>query len=418
MAALPHHGPQVRLACDAREIVSHAMIPRKILLLHNRYQQQGGEDTVVAAEHDLLARAGYAVDTLILTNDNIGGVVKQAQAALFTAYNPTSRRLVRQKLRANRPDIVHVHNFFPRFSPSIFDACRDENVPVVMTLHNYRLACANGLLFREGRPCEACIGGNLLHAVRHACYRKSRLGSAAVAAMIGYHRQVGTWHNKVTRFIALTEFARTRMIAAGLPPARIRIKPNFIADPHPAADPLAADGEAYALFVGRLSPEKGASTLIDAWQGIDLPLRIVGDGPERAQLVAKAPANATFIGQLDRQAVLRQMANASFLIVPSVWYEGFPMTVVETMALGVPVIAAAIGSLRDLLDDGIEGRHFIAGDAQDLRRVVHEMVENPLGVQQMGIRARQRYLSQLSPERNLAMLTEIYHEMVAMPDPY
>lgn len=385
-------------------------LPR-ILIVHNRYQQQGGEDTVVAAEQRLLADAGYRVDTLFVSNHAIGNTATQLQTALFAPYNPFSRRLMRQHLRANRPDIVHVHNFFPRLSPSIFDACRDEAVPVVMTLHNYRLTCANGLLFRDGQPCELCVAGPAVHAVRHGCYRHSRLGSAAVSAMIEYHRRAGTWRHKVTRFIALTEFARDRMVAAGLPADRMRIKPNFVADPGPRGE-TRGDAPPYALFVGRLSEEKGVDVLLKAWRHIDMPLRIVGDGPQRLQLEANAPRCVTFLGQVDHEAVRREMATASFLIVPSIWYEGFPMTVVEAMALGTPIVAAAIGGLRELLGDGVEGRHFKAGDANDLRRVVHELLFDPKALAAMGGRARARYLARLSPKRNLEILTEIYDEMV------
>jgi len=386
-------------------------LPR-ILIVHNRYQQQGGEDTVVAAEKRLLADAGYPVDTLFVTNHAINSAAMQMQAALFAPYNPMSRRLMRQRLRVDRPDIVHVHNFFPRLSPSIFDACRDEAVPVVMTLHNYRLACANGLLFRDNKPCELCIAGSAAHAVRYGCYRHSRIGSAAVAAMIEYHRQTGTWRHKVLRYIALTEFARDRMVAAGLPADRMRIKPNFVADPGPLAL-TRGDAPPYALFVGRLSHEKGVDVLLDAWQGIDMPLRIVGDGPQRDQLATRATDRVSFLGQVDPEIVRREMAAASFLIVPSIWYEGFPMTVVEAMALGTPIVAAAIGGLRELLGDGVEGRHFQAGDATDLRRVIGELMANPGLLPAMGQRARARYLAQLSPKRNLAILSDIYREMTA-----
>jgi len=388
------------------------MSPPRILIVHNRYQQQGGEDTVVAAEERLLTDAGYPVDTLFITNHAINSTAMQMQTALFTPYNPVSRRLMRQRLRANRPDIVHVHNFFPRLSPSIFDACRDEAVPVVMTLHNYRLACANGLLFRDNAPCELCIAGSAAAAVRHSCYRHSRFGSAAVAAMIEYHRRAGTWRHKVSRFIALTAFARDRLVAGGLPADRMRIKPNFVADPGPLGG-ARGDAPPYALFVGRLSVEKGVDVLLQAWQGIDMTLRIVGDGPQRDQLALRASPPVRFLGQLDHEAVRREMAGASFLIVPSIWYEGFPMTVVEAMALGTPIIAAAIGGLRELLSDGVEGRHFQAGDSADLRRVIGELIAKPGLLPAMGQAARARYLTQLSPKRNLAILSEIYCEMVA-----
>ena len=383
----------------------------RILLVHNRYQQYGGEDTVVEAEAQLLRDAGHEVDSFFVHNDDIHGLGSKLAAAALTTYNPQSRARLRARLRSRRPDVVHAHNIFPRLTPSIFDACRDERVPSVMTLHNYRLGCANGLLFRDGQPCEDCLSGTAFNAVRHRCYRGSRMGSAVVASMIGYHRQAGTWRDKVSRFIALTKFARTRLVRAGLPADKIRIKPNFVSDPleGPA---LSAPGTT-ALYVGRLSVEKGLRTLIAAWRGIDMPLRIVGDGPLRGELERAAPANVTFLGHLDRGPVFGEIARAAFLVVPSIWYEGFPMTVVEAMAMGRPIVASAIGGLAEIIADGQEGVHFRPGDADDLRRAVEHLRAAPAAGAKMGAAARARYLLQLSPESNARMLDDIYAELLA-----
>jgi glycosyltransferase involved in cell wall biosynthesis len=383
----------------------------RVLLVHNRYQQYGGEDTVVEAEAQLLRDAGHEVDQFLVDNDNIHGLRAKLTAAALTTYNPRSKAALRDRLRARRPDIVHVHNLFPQLTPSIFDACLDEGVPSVMTLHNYRLGCANALLFRDGHPCEECLHGTAYNAVRHGCYRGSKVGSAVVASMIAYHRRAGTWQNKVSCFIALTEFARDKLVTAGLPVDKIRIKPNFVPDPLQIAQ-LPTRGS-YALFVGRLSVEKGGETLLKAWRGVDMPLRILGDGPLREELERAAPDNVTFLGHRDRREVFKEIAGAAFLVVPSIWYEGFPMTVVEAMAMGKPILASAIGGLQEIITEGQEGLHFRAGDVADLQRAVDQLSASPGLLADMGSRARARYLRRLSPESNVRLLTKIYAELIA-----
>lgn len=383
----------------------------RILLVHNRYQQYGGEDTVVEAEAQLLRDAGHDVDQLLVNNDNIQGLGAKLTAAALTTYNPHSRAALRDRLRARRPDIVHVHNLFPQLTPSIFDACIDEGVPSVMTLHNYRLGCANALLFRDGHPCEDCLNGTTFNAVRHRCYRSSRIGSAVVASMIAYHRHAGTWQNKVSRFIALTEFSRGKLVAAGLPADKVRIKPNFV--PDPVADMPSLGPGGYALFVGRLSVEKGVDTLLEAWRQIAMPLRILGDGPLRAALEQAAPSHVTFLGHRERTEVFAEIAGAAFLVVPSIWYEGFPMTVVEAMAMGKPILASAIGGLQEIVTDNVEGLHFRVGDAPDLGRAVRQLRDSPAQLAMMGAAARSRYLQRLSPQSNGRMLADIYAELLA-----
>ena len=386
------------------------MAPLKVLLVHNRYQQYGGEDTVVEAEAQLLHDAGHDVDRFIVNNDNIQGVRAKLTAAALTTYNPRARERLREHLRTRRPDVVHVHNLFPQLTPSIFDACIDEGVPSVMTLHNYRLACANALLFRDGHPCEDCLHGSAYNAVRHRCYRSSRMGSAVVASMIAYHRHVGTWQNKVSRFIALTEFSRGKLVAAGLPESKIRIKPNFVPDPVAGTPPQGSCG--YALFVGRLSVEKGVETLLEAWRDIDMPLRILGDGPLHVALKQAAPPHVTFLGHRERTEVFAEIAGAAFLVVPSIWYEGFPMTVVEAMAMGKPILASAIGGLQEIVTDEQEGLHFRAGDAASLKRTVQRLAARPDLLAAMSVRARARYLDRLSPASNVRQLAAIYAELL------
>lgn len=345
----------------------------RLLLVHNRYQWAGGEDGVFEAERDLLRGAGHAVSTLEASNSAIRGFGGQVASAIGAIYSLSGRRLMRQAIARERPEIVHVHNFFPLLSPSIFDACADAGVPTVWTLHNFRVACANGVLLRDGRPCEDCVGRFPWAAIRHRCYRDSLPGSLSVAAMIGWHSLANTWNTKVTRFIALTDFAREIFIRAGLPAEKIVVKPNFIQPP--TATPLAAEARKGFAFVGRLSPEKGVRVLLDAWQACDLPLTIVGDGPlmpQARQAAAQNPA-IRVLGQLSRDGAHGVIGGVKALIMPSICYESFPLAAVEAMALKAPVIASKIGALANLIVPGANGLHFQAGDHHELKAVAQEL---------------------------------------------
>src|SRR2546429_1099631 len=246
----------------------------KIILVHNTYQQPGGEDAAFRNEYNLLTKAGHEVVRYVRRNHDVSHYVSVRQLALAkrTIWASDTREEFRQLLLRERPEIVHVHNTFLMVSPSVYWACRDANVPVIQTLHNYRLICPGGTLFRDGRVCEECVEHGVWQSVRYGCYRKSRTYSAIVAAMLTTHRLLGTWSRMIDYYLALTDFARRKFIAGGLPADKILVKPNFV---YP--DPGDGNGErSYALFVGRLSPEKGLPTLLAAWArlGIFMPLHI------------------------------------------------------------------------------------------------------------------------------------------------
>ena len=331
----------------------------RVLVAHNRYQQQGGEDVVAEDEISLLRAKGHEVDVLEEDNDNIGGWGSAAATALSCVYSSSSARAMRQKLDQFKPDLVHIHNFFPALSPSVHYACLKAGVPVVQTLHNYRLLCPASTFQRDGRICEDCLGKLVpWPGVQHACYRQSRLASAAVANMLAVHRMLGTWRRAVTRFIALTEFGRRKFISGGLPQDKLMVKPNFV-----RLDPgVGTGGGGYALFVGRLSAEKGVETLLAAWNQSSptRALKIVGDGPLAPIVKDAALRNSAieWLGLCSKETVLGMMAHAEALIVPSVWYEGFPLVVSEAYATGLPVIVSRIGGLPELVAEGRTGMLF------------------------------------------------------------
>jgi glycosyltransferase involved in cell wall biosynthesis len=382
----------------------------RILKLHTHYQQPGGEDQVYAAETALLRERGHEAVNLTFDNRDLEGLRPWRQAGL-TLWNQEAYRRVREAIREHRPDLLHVHNTFPLASPAVIHAAKAEGVPVVMTLHNYRLLCVNAFFFRQGQVCEACLGRLPWRGVLHGCYRESRPASAVVAAMLTLHRALGTW-NMVDCFIALTEFARQKFIEGGFPPEKISVKPNFV---HPDSGPGEGRG-GYALFVGRLSPEKGLGTLLMAWErlGGKVPLKIVGDGP-LAPEVQEAQKRIPGVEWLDRKApeeVYALMGEASFLVFPSEWYEGFPKVLAEAFAKGLPVLASALGSQGSIVDHGRTGLHFRPGDPEDLAAKVEWLLAHPNELARMRKEARAEYEAKYTAEENYRQLMSIYQTVL------
>ena len=403
-------------ATDLSRVALHPVSQMKIAVAHNTYQQPGGEDIVFAQECELLKRYGHTVITYTRSNHDIkdSSLADRLTLVKKTIWGSDTRREFADLIRLQRPDLVHVHNTFMSISPSIYSACQEANIPVVQTLHNYRLFCSAATLFRNGQVCEECVDHSLWRGVRYGCYRNSRAATATVALMLATHRTMGTWVRNVDCYIALTEFARQKSIASGLPGSKIFVKPNFIAsDPGPSTEV-----RRYALLVGRLSPEKGIKTLVSAWQRLQnpVPLQIIGDGPMRAGLEAEVESrfpSVRFRGQLPREQTLKAMKGARFLIFPSVWYEGFPMIIAEAFACGVPVICSHLGSMREIVDDRRTGLHFQAGDDEDLAAKVEWAWAHPEQMAEMGRAARREYETHYTAERNYSLLMDIYHGAVA-----
>jgi glycosyltransferase involved in cell wall biosynthesis len=380
----------------------------KLLILHNRYQRAGGEDAVVTNETAMLRAAGHDVHLELVSNDSIGGLGSKVRTLLATPYDARRTTWMHELLERTGADLVHIHNFFPLLTPAVHEAAAAHGVPVVQTLHNYRLICAGAMLMRDGEVCETCVSGNRAAAVVHRCYRGSVAGSAAVVAMQNRAARAGTWGRAVTRFIALTEFARQKFIEGGLPAERIVVKPNAL------TAPALSDGRrSGALFVGRLSPEKGAAVLLRAWREVSgMALTVIGDGPERAALEAMAPDNVTFFGQLGPDKVAEHMRSAQMLIVPSVWYEGFPMTIIEAFAAGLPVIASDLGSLREIVTDGVLGRRFAPKDHAALAGIINSAAAQPEQLAAWGRAARAAYEQRYTAAQNLTMLEAIYRDVL------
>jgi len=344
------------------------------LLVHNYYQQAGGEDEVYRAETRLLQERGHSVIPYTRHNDTIGSAAG-LRAATSAVWNRTVYRELTAIFRERRPAVAHFHNTFPLVSPSAYYAARANRIPVVQTLHNFRLICPNALLFREGRVCESCVGKAVpWPGVVHRCYRGQASASGVVAGMLATHRLLGTYSSKVDVYIALSRFARDKFVEAGFSADRIMMKPNFL---YPEPE-IGQHRGGYALFVGRLAPEKGLATLLEAWRalGRGATLKVVGRGPQE-DLSHSEVAGVEWLGWRSREEVTALMQEAAFLVLPSEWYENFPMTLLEAYATGLPVIGSAIGSLTELIADQRTGRHFRAGDASDLAGVLTWALSHP-----------------------------------------
>lgn len=381
----------------------------KVALCHAHYQQSGGEDYCFRAEGELLERAGHSVSRVAVRNADLMEM-SRARAALTTIWSGIGYETVRTLLRRERPDVVHFHNTFPLLSPSAWYAAGREHVPVVQTLHNFRFFCTNSFLLRDGRPCEACVGRRLSWpGVRHKCYRDSRAASATVAAMSAIHRAAGSYVRRVAIFVALSEFSRRMFIAGGLPADRIVVKPNFLMD-----DPgIGLHAGRFALFVGRLSAEKGLATLIEAWKRLDapIPLRIVGTGPLEWMFHEPMPG-VEWLGHAPPDHVRALMRDATLLVFPSECYENCPITLLEAFACGLPTVASNHGSIGEMVRAPEMGLHFRPGDAEHLAEVLAEGLADQERLSSMGHAARREFEARYSPEANLPQLMAIYGRAV------
>jgi glycosyltransferase involved in cell wall biosynthesis len=386
----------------------------KVLVLHNHYQLPGGEDAVFAAESALLEANGHEVVRLTVHNDDLAGRSRAGMAA-DTIWNQRQYARVREVIRTEKPSVVHCHNTFPQFSPAVYYAAKSCGVPVVQTLHNFRLTCVNGLLFRDGRPCDKCVGSALpWRGALHACYRGDRPASAVAASMVGLHKIGGTYAHAVDRFIALTEFARQRFAASGLPAGRIAVKPNFARDRGTAGGGTAREG---FLYVGRLSEEKGCTLLADAVRQMKsgATVTVVGDGPLREEMARAASelSNLVLAGSCLPHEVHERMCTARAVVIPSLCYEMFPVAAAEAFGAGAPVVASAHGGLTSIVEDGHTGRLFPPGDAAALARTLDDMHAAPREAAQMGAAARQSYETRYSPSANYRQLRAIYDDVIA-----
>jgi glycosyltransferase involved in cell wall biosynthesis len=385
-------------------------------MVHNYYRQAGGEDVAFAAEKDLLRLHGHEVIEYTDTNMRLDSMGRFG-SAMNMIWSGTSYRSIRKTIESARPDIAHFHNTFMMISPSAYYACHDEGVPVVQTLHNFRLLCPAAVFYRDGKVCEECMGSFFtLSGVTHACYHRSRMQTVGVSAMLAAHKIIGTWEKQIDFYVALTEFSRQKFIEGGLPASKIVVKPNFVT---PVSDKIGKSGGGFALFVGRLSGEKGVLTMLNAWKILPspVPLKIIGNGPLQPQVlkfIEENPlAGAEYLGIVNRNQVASLMQEARFLVFPSEWYEGFPMVIAESFACGLPVVSSGLGSMMEIVQDQVTGVFFSGGNANDLAEKVDWLWNHPQQSEDMGRAARLKYEQKFTPGRNYQLLLGIYQRAMS-----
>lgn len=382
----------------------------RILLAHNRYQHPGGEDVVFEQEAKLLSESGHQVSTFTINNDSIEGLVSRADALLNVLEN---RRVIEEfadQVSSFRPEIVHFHNFFPRLTPGAVSYVLERKIPTLQTLHNFRHVCANGMFLRRNTICQLCLNRPMrIPALIYRCYRHSSLATLAVTRVGRRFRQLFDSHPHHLTLIALTSFARKQMIDDGYSPNQILTKPNSVPDTGVGPETR----ERRVVFVGRLSAEKGVDFLVGLASSIDATFEIIGDGPESERLRAIAPRNVIFRGWLDHQEVLERIKGATAVAVPSRWFEGFPMIVPEAFSAATPVIASRIGSLAEIVEDGISGMTREVDDYASWREAIQLIIDKPHVARSLGQRARQVFEEKYTSPHNLRRLIEIYSHAIS-----
>jgi glycosyltransferase involved in cell wall biosynthesis len=389
--------------------VSNTITTERVLQVHTRYLQPGGEDQVVEAERALLERAGIEVRQVIFDNSGLAASrspVGDLRIAGTAIWSQSAEDRIRAAVTTHQPDVVHVHNTFAAASPSVFRAVGDR--PVVQTLHNYRWVCPAAIAFRGGRVCTDCVGRPVaLPAVVHACVRASRAQSAVAAASTAVHRAAGTLR-RIDQFVALTAFQRRVMIDGGLPADRVRVISNF-REPDPGIGDGSRSG---VLFLGRLTEEKGIGSLVRASRLMPGILRVAGAGPLESAVAEAGRSGALVqLGRLDTDVALDELRAAVALVVPSIWFEGFPMVVLEAYATGTPVIASRIGSLAEVVEDGVTGLLARPDDAEDLARQIRWAVEHPTEMARFGANARARFEARFRGADHLVALLDLYRDV-------
>ena len=388
----------------------------KVLVVHNRYrsEQPSGENNVVDAEVSLLADAGHKVSLFERRSDDIAAMPLPRKAAvpLMVPWNPAVRRELADRLRSQRPDVVHIHNTFPLLSPSVVTACADAGIPAVATLHNYTMVCTPGTLHRDGHICTDCVGGGPLPAVQHGCYRGSRAATVPMAASLLLNRR--RWWGGISRFFCISGAQRDLLVAAGMPAERMAVKHNFVTDPGVRRT---GDGK-HVLFLGRLTAEKGVGLLMKAWEqlsgSLGVPLVFAGTGPMQDEVAAWAAARSDveYVGLQNKAECRALTADAVAVAAPSTWLEAFGLVVVEAMAAGVPTVAAAHGAFPELVEDGVTGVLHRPDDAASLAESLRAVVGDRARNREMGDAARVRYEKDFTPAVGLDRLIAGYEAAI------
>jgi glycosyltransferase involved in cell wall biosynthesis len=389
----------------------------KILIIHNQHRSgsASGDDKVFTEEAKLLASKGHEVSTYTIANDEYDDFKFKNKAMMIfkVIWSKEVSKKIKDIIEKKNPDVAHFHNIFPLISPSGYYACSQAGVPVIQTLHDYRLLCPMAFFMRKGKACENCTKYGLWQSILFRCLRGSLLQTGAAAAMVGIHRLSGTWRKKIDLYICLSSFQRNKFLQAGFPANKIAVKPNFLANP---PEPNYNNND-YAIYAGRLGEEKGLKTLLHAWKKTpQAKLKILGSGPSENELKQMANAlqlnNVEFLGLQPHKQCINLIKKARFLIMPSLWYETFGLTMIEAFACGKPVIASNLGAMAELVEDGKTGLLFEPGNADDLAEKLLFLWNHDNAVKVMSENARSTFASKYTAEHNYKLLIAIYNKAI------
>lgn len=395
-------------------IYSKFINPMRILIIHNHYLEKGGEDEVVSSEIKMLKDFGHSIIFYERSNKEIVKLPFFKKLYFFAndiIWSQSVYKEVKEIVKKEKPDIAHIHNIFVSITPSVYDALSEENIPVVQTLHNYRLLCLNGLFYRDNKICQDCVKLNLIPSLIHRCYRKSFFLTLFLKRMLDFHFKKKTFQEKIDTYIVLSEFSKKKFTEADFPKDKIYVKPNFV---DLKAEKRTMPGD-YTLFIGRLINYKGINILITAYQRLKgYQLKIIGGGPLFDKLKKKTEKmnSIELLGRLSYEQTINYIKICKFLIVPSECYETFGRVIVEAFACGVPVVASNIGAIKEIVADGISGLLFNPGDIDDLSKKIKYLMGNNALIISMGEEARRVYEEKYTSEKNYTILMEIYKKTI------
>lgn len=380
----------------------------RVLQVHNRYRDPGGEDVVVEREAAALEAAGHKVARFEASNQ--GSPPSIASSLSVAPWNRSQAGRITKVIDDFRPDIVHIHNTWFRLSPSVIRAASRTGMPTVMTLHNYRTLCVNALLLRDDRPCELCITDGPSAAMRFRCYHGSLALTGVASATQATARRMGVWATDVDRFVALTSFAKDVFERGGLPSDRIVVEPNRIPQPDPRTS--RASESHSVLFVGRIDGLKGIDILCREWTRAqpNLGLRVLGSGPMHDSLAEQYPSIA-FLGQITAEAVRTEMLSARALIVPSIWHEGLPNVIIEALGAGLPVAISSSTAVSHDLPPPMSRLAFDPHSPKDWDQVLSELQSNA-AVDELSAAAVHLFNDRFADD-NAESLLAVYAEAVA-----
>jgi len=376
---------------------------------------EGGEDSVVQTECEILKKNNEEIDFYERNNNEIEALslIKKLACLSSLSWSQNTYKELRRRISLFRPDVVHFHNIFYMMTPSVYDACRDEGVPIVQSQHNYRLMCSNGLFYRDNHVCEDCLHHSLWEGFKHKCFKNSYVYSFFLARMLMKHKRLNTWIDKVDHYIVATNFTKQKYIQSGLSEKKITVKPHSVF----SSTNFSPKSNGYALYVGRLSHEKGVQIMLNAWEKIkEIPLKIMGEGPLIGKLQAfvkeKSIANVEFLGFLAREEYENKIQGAKFLVIPSICYENFPRILSEAYSRGIPVLASRFGSMPELIEEKVTGLTFEAGNSDDLARKVQWANTNHDALREMSIGAKKYFDEKFSFQKNYEILKRVYEKVI------